>query len=375
MTSSARTFPIFGVHSALQRPIAWLGLHAISIAVALVAIFALLDHVTGVEATFVVLTYLLPISLVTWFRSRGAALSIAALATACSTWIFLAAQPEWTAGGAVLNALGAYGMFVVTIAILRALRRHVEREQLGRRAAVEQLRHADRLQVIGTLSAGVAHELGTPLNVISGAAEMIGDASASRVRIGELSALILRQTEQITSIIRQLLDFGRRGGPSTQEIDLDRAVTLTAEMLRAAARKRNVAIELDQMLGDRGVHANARELEQVVSNLMLNGIQAMPGGGTLRVSTRAEARADGEWAAIVVQDQGEGIRPEHLPYIFDPFFTTKGIGEGTGLGLSVSYGIVSDWGGKIEVDSRPGHGAQFAVLLPMEPRETLMQRR
>jgi len=118
------------------------------------------------------------------------------------------------------------------------------------------------------------------------------------------------------------------------------------------------------------VRANPRELEQVVSNLMLNGIQAMPKGGTLRVTTRTELRPDGEWAAIVVEDQGDGIRPEHLPFIFDPFFTTKGIGEGTGLGLSVSYGIVSDWGGKIEVDSRPGHGAQFSVLLPIAQQRT-----
>lgn len=365
MTEPARAFPVLAVRTALRRPIAWLGTHAITIGVLLVAVFAMLDHLTGVEATFVVLTYLLPISLVTWFRSRAAALSIAAFATACTTWIFVTAQPATPVAGIVLNALGAYGMFVVTIAILRALRRHVEREQLGRRAAVEQLRHAERLQVIGTLSAGVAHELGTPLNVISGAAEMMDDPTVSRVRIGELSALILRQTEQITSIIRQLLDFGRRG-TMTEEIQVDRAVTATAEMLRTVAGKRHVAIELDSTFGSRGVRANPRELEQVVSNLMLNGIQAMPGGGTLRVTTRSELRPDGEWAAIVVEDQGDGIRPEHLPFIFDPFFTTKGIGEGTGLGLSVSYGIVSDWGGKIEVESRPGHGAQFAVLLPIE---------
>jgi signal transduction histidine kinase len=370
MTDPARAFPVLAARTALQRPIAWLGVHAIVIAVALVAAFAMLDHLTGVEATFVVLTYLLPISLVTWFRSRAAALSIAALATACTTWIFVTGQPATPVAGIVVNALGAYGMFVVTIAILRALRRHVEREQLGRRVAVEQLRHAERLQVIGTLSAGVAHELGTPLNVISGAAEMMDDPTVSRVRIGELSALILRQTEQITSIIRQLLDFGRQTGTAAAEIEVDRAVTATAEMLRTVAGKRHVAIELEPALGGRGVRANSRELEQVVSNLMLNGIQAMPKGGTLRVTTRSEIRPDGEWAAIVVEDQGEGIRPEHLPFIFDPFFTTKGVGEGTGLGLSVSYGIVSDWGGKIEVASRPGHGAQFAVLLPIASMRT-----
>ena len=122
------------------------------------------------------------------------------------------------------------------------------------------------------------------------------------------------------------------------------------------------------------MRANPLELEQVVSNLMLNGIQAMPRGGQLHVTTSLEDRVDATgqrhaFGAIVVADEGVGISEADLPRIFDPFFTTKGVGEGTGLGLSVSYGIVSDWGGTIEVTSAPGRGARFAVLIPLAKHE------
>ena len=340
--------------------------HAVlPLAVVLVAVFALLDHVTGVEATFVVLTYLLPIALVAWFRSRAAALAIAALATTATCWVFVSAQPAARLRDVALDGLGAFGMFAFAVFVLHALRRHVERERAQRYAAVEQLRHAERLSVIGTLAAGVAHELGTPLNVISGAAEMLAEDALPPPRVAELTDLIQRETQRITAIVRHLLDFGRRGGATPAKAELDATVARAADLLATTARKRDVALRLALDLREGRVRANARELEQVVSNLVLNGIQAMPRGGELHISTGLERRSDGTWAAVIVQDEGVGIRPEDLPYIFDPFFTTKGIGEGTGLGLSVSYGIVHDWGGRIEVTSEPGHGARFVVLVPL----------
>ena len=338
---------------------------AIPAALVLVAAFALLDHLTGVEATFVVLTYLFPIAIVAWFRSRPTALAIAALATIATTWVFVSAQPAAHAPDVALDALGAFGMFAFAVFVLHALRCHVERERAQRRTAVEQLRHAERLSVIGTLAAGIAHELGTPLNVISGAAEMLGEDVVSASRVTELVSLIQRETERITAIVRHLLDFGRGGGAAPARAELDASVAGAAELLASTARKRDISMRLALAPGIGRVRANSRELEQVVSNLVLNGIQAMPRGGELTISTGLQQRPDGHWAAVVVEDEGDGIRPEHLPYIFDPFFTTKGIGEGTGLGLSVSYGIVRDWGGRIEVASEPGHGARFVVLIPL----------
>jgi two-component system NtrC family sensor kinase len=253
-------------------------------------------------------------------------------------------------------------MFAAITVLLDALRRHVERERQQRRLAVEQLRHAERLNVIGTLAAGVAHELGTPLNVISGAAELLDERPDESVR--EHAALILRQTEKITAIIRHLLDFGRRGGSPATDLELDQAVERGVELLATTARKRGARVIFTAGAAGQRVRASARELEQVISNLMLNGLHAMTRGGSLRVTTGVERRGDIVYGTVAVADEGCGIAQEHLPCIFDPFFTTKGVGEGTGLGLSVSYGIVSDWGGRIEVTSRPGQGATFLVLLP-----------
>jgi signal transduction histidine kinase len=339
----------------------WLVRHITAASLVGVAVIAFVDHVTGVEITFVVMTYLAPISAVTWFRSRRHGLVLSALATSCAVLIVID-NVGLRISAVVFDGLGAFGMFAAITMVLDALRRHVERERQQRRLAVEQLRHAERLNVIGTLAAGVAHELGTPLNVISGAAELLDEGADDRVH--QHASLILRQTEKITAIIRHLLDFGRRNGSTPDELDLDQEIRRSVELLAATARRRGVNVVFQPGSAAQRVRASSRELEQVVSNLMINGIQAMARGGWLRISTGVEHRGDIVYGTVAVSDEGGGIAQEHLPFIFDPFFTTKGVGEGTGLGLSVSYGIVSDWGGRIEVHSRPGQGSTFVVLIP-----------
>ena len=339
--------------------------NVIPASIAALALLAAFDHVTGVTTTFVVLTYLLPIAATTWYHSRAAGVAIAVISTAVTVGIFLDTHPEGQASATVLNGVGAFGMYIAAALLLDALHERVERERAQRRIAVEQLRHAERLNVIGTLAAGVAHEIGTPLNVISGAAEILSEDPITDAKASELSQLILNPTEKITAIITHLLEFGRRGGTATTEVDVDRTIARTVELLAATARKRGVHIQFSGALdGEHRVRGSARELEQVVSNLALNGIQAMAHGGALRISTRLEERAGHAFAAIVVEDEGSGIREKDLPFIFDPFFTTKGVGEGTGLGLSVSYGIVQDWGGSFEVSSTPGRGTTFIVRMP-----------
>jgi signal transduction histidine kinase len=330
------------------------------------ALLAAFDHATGVETTFVVLTYLLPIAAATWYHSRVAGIAVAVVSTAVTVGIFVDTHAGARGSATVLNGIGAFGMYIAAAFLLDALHDRVERERAQRRLAVEQLRHAERLNVIGTLAAGVAHEIGTPLNVISGAAEILADDPITPAKASELSQLILNQSEKITAIIRHLLEFGRRGGTATAEVDVDGTIARALELLAATARKRGVDIRFAGTLGgEHRVRGSARELEQVVSNLALNGIQAMPHGGALHISTRVEARGEHAFAAIVVEDEGSGIREKDLPFIFDPFFTTKGVGEGTGLGLSVSYGIVQDWGGTFEVSSTPGRGTTFVVLMPL----------
>jgi signal transduction histidine kinase len=332
------------------------------ISLAALALFAAFDEVTGVETTFVVLTYLLPIAAATWYHSRAAGIAMAVVSTAVTVGIFVDMHVGAHSKAALFNGIGAFGMYIAAALLIDELHKRVERERAQRRLAIEQLRHAERLNIIGTLAAGVAHEIGTPLNVISGAAEILGEGEVTQAKANELSRLVLGQTEKITAIIRHLLEFGRRNGISPGEVDVDGTIARTVELLSATARKRGVDIQFTGALGgEQRVRGNARELEQVVSNLALNGIQAMPHGGVLRISTRR----DSDVAAIIVEDEGCGIREKDLPFIFDPFFTTKGVGEGTGLGLSVSYGIVQDWGGTFEVSSTPGRGTTFVVLMPL----------
>jgi two-component system, NtrC family, sensor kinase len=240
----------------------------------------------------------------------------------------------------------------------------------ARIAALEQLRHADRLVTVGQLASGVAHELGTPLNVMSGRAKMIARGMVAGDAVMDSARIIAEQAARIAAIIRQLLDFSRRREPSLGPADLRPIVTRTVELLATLARKRGVVLAVEGSEDALAARVDPGQIQQVLTNLVVNGLQAMDGG---RLVVRLERRRatpppdvggiPGEYAAVTVEDQGAGIAPEHLPRIFEPFFTTKDVGEGTGLGLSVAYGIVREHGGWIAVQSRPGAGSRFTVFL------------
>ncbi len=341
-----------------------------SLALLATLVVGLGDYVTGVETTFTLL-YLFPLAFGTWLRGRTFGVVVALLATACATLAVVLTNPTaLRIAPLVWNEFASFVTMLLVVWILTVLHAYVDRERSQRVLAVEQLRHAERLNLIGKLAAGVAHELGTPLNVISASAEMLEAAELSRANVSKHSAAILGQTRKMTTIIRHLLDFGRRSGSPRIMLDLRQVVTRAVDLLLPMAKKRNC-----QLLVDSGEHAvpvtgNASEIEQVFSNLIVNALQAMPGGGTVRVRVSVEPRATASatfrpFAQVAVQDSGEGIDEQVLAHVFDPFFTTKGVGEGTGLGLSVSYGIVQDHEGYIEVSSVKGKGARFAVLLPL----------
>jgi len=324
------------------------------------------DYITGVSITLVQLTYLAPLVAATWLNGRRLGLFVAALASACVGAIsFHVADLVWPSA---VNTLGCAGVFLVVVILTDRLRHYVAREQMQRWAAVEQLRHADRLNVIGVLAAGVAHELGTPLNVIAGNAELLAeDAEPAEHR--QAATTILAQTDKISAIITHLLAFGRRNAGTRTVVELDRVARSAAELIGSTARKRNATIDVQPSATPVRVRATDAQVEQVVSNLLLNAIQSMPRGGTIRIKTGVETRGEEKprtFGSITVEDEGVGIAEADLPRIFDPFFTTKDVGEGTGLGLSVSYGIVQDHGGSIEVASQRGRGSSFVVLLPVE---------
>ena len=249
--------------------------------------------------------------------------------------------------------------------------RRLADESAARVAALEQLRHTERLATVGQLAAGVAHELGTPLNVVSARAELLLSGPASPADAAANARIILEQTDRMTSIIHQLLDFSRRRGPSMGLGNLEQVVTRTLDLIAPAATRAKVRVEC-ATTGPLFARFDPTQMQQVLANVFMNGIQAMSDGGTLRVSVdtrRTRPPGDGsgpetECACVTVEDDGRGIAREDLARIFEPFFTTKRVGEGTGLGLAVAHGIVAEHGGWIVAESEVGKGSRFSIFLP-----------
>jgi signal transduction histidine kinase len=257
---------------------------------------------------------------------------------------------------------------------LAAAEERLRAETEARIATMEQLRHADRLATVGKLASGVAHELGTPLNVIMARAKMIH----SRPAIDEASkgnaAIVGEQASRMAAIIRLLLDFARPRVPKKTTVDLRSLVRETVDLLSPIGLKTRVSLEIEAEGEPIPARVDPGQIQQVLSNLVVNGIQASPQGASLRIEV-GKARAtpppwhegpEGDYLRIAVRDGGCGIPPEHIPHIFEPFFTTKGVGEGTGLGLPVALGIVREHGGWIAVSSSVGVGSSFSIHLPIE---------
>ncbi|MEO7033697.1 MAG: ATP-binding protein [Polyangiaceae bacterium] len=249
-------------------------------------------------------------------------------------------------------------------------------ETAARLHALEQLRHADRLVTVGKLASGIAHELGTPLNVVSGRAKMISQNPVSDEQTRNNARIVMEQSERMAQIIRQLLDFARAGKPNKTSIDLRHLAASTLSLLRPIAEKRRVTLHFNTEESVSEVVVDAAQLQQVVTNLVVNAVQASPEGATIEVglrNSRKSRRISGElgperergFVCITVSDRGVGMSAETLERIFEPFFTTKDVGEGTGLGLAVAYGIVQEHGGFITVESKLTEGSRFEVYLPI----------
>ncbi len=251
-------------------------------------------------------------------------------------------------------------------------RLRIASETEARMAALEQLRHTDRLATVGHLAAGVAHELGTPLSVASARAQLIASTDMPRPQVVANATIIIEQSDRMTAIIQQLLGFSRRRGGTVGVADVRHIITHTLDMLSSAANKAQVFVTYEPGATPLLANVDANQLLQALANIVLNGLQAMRQGGALQV--RAETRhtrppgddgsAEGGYLCVTVEDNGSGISPDSLPHIFEPFFTTKEIGEGTGLGLAVAQGIITEHGGWIAVESTLGRGTRFSIFLP-----------
>jgi signal transduction histidine kinase len=245
--------------------------------------------------------------------------------------------------------------------------------------ALEQLRHADRLGTVGTLASGIAHELGTPLNVVAARAEMIARREVEGGEAVQSAQVIEQSAARMTTILRQLLDFARRRPAETQPCDLVGLARETCGLLSTLAEKKGVALELADGHASVVAEVDVGPMQQALTNLVVNAIQAVNPGGHIHIEVGRVARpidgAASRCAFLRVRDDGEGIEADRISHVFEPFFTTKPVGEGTGLGLAVAYGIVRDHGGVIEVESEPGQGSTFTIVIPERATEPGMVAR
>jgi len=228
-----------------------------------------------------------------------------------------------------------------------------------------QLTQADKLSSIGLLAAGVAHEVNTPLAVISSYAQMLSKQLQGDEKKFAVLDKITRQTFRASEIVNNLLNFSRTSATEFSDVDLNRVILDTLSLLEHQFKTSKIRVHDELSPHLPRIQGNAGRLQQVFLNLFLNAKDAMPQGGVLRVTT-----SNGDGVSVVVTDTGSGIPQEHIQRIYDPFFTTKtlpqdGQRRGTGLGLSVTYGIIQEHAGKIRVESAPEEGTSFYLDFPL----------
>jgi len=224
----------------------------------------------------------------------------------------------------------------------------------------EQMSQTEKLTSLGLLAAGVAHEVNTPLAVISNYIQMLAKQMPENDPRHSIIEKIVKQTFRASEIVNNLLNFSRTGAAETSDVDVNRVVEDTLALVSHPLMTSQIQVVKNLSEGLPAVRGSANKLQQVFLNLFLNARDAMPSGGILEVRTNTHNGS----VEIEVVDTGAGIPREHIHRIFDPFFTTKASGRGTGLGLSVSYGIIKEHAGKVDVRSAPGKGTSFHVELP-----------
>jgi signal transduction histidine kinase len=272
---------------------------------------------------------------------------------------------------------------------LQAAHQEIVRQAEERLQLEEEVQQAQKLAAVGMLAAEVAHEIGTPLNVISGRAEVL-DRSLPEDHPGHRHLdLILKQAERIGGIVRALLDYSRPRRPVLEPEAVLPIIGRVADLLLGRCRDREVRIGLELPVGLPPILGDTDHLQQLFLNLLLNALDASPQGGTIRVTTGTDpvlapedrtavtrGKAESPCLAVHIVDEGPGIPPERLPHVFLPFFSTKARGQGTGLGLPIAEEIVRAHGGEVEVLTAPGRGTEVIVRLPLahppagEPVET-----
>lgn len=265
----------------------------------------------------------------------------------------------------VVSSANQYQRLQETVHQLRVAQVEARARLAAQQEAEMRLVQAGKLAAVGEMAAGIAHELNNPLTTVTGFSELILDEMPKDAPHRADVEMVLHEALRARGVVRRLLDFARQGERTRAKSDMNEivsdALALTKHFVHTSGVQLDVVFKKDLPW----VSVDSNQMKQVLLNLIHNSLQAMPTGGTLEIKTDAHVKHDREWVTIAIKDNGIGIESRDQEHIFEPFFTTKGGSGGTGLGLSVTYGIVTDHGGTIEVESQPGAGSVFTVWLPV----------
>ena len=265
----------------------------------------------------------------------------------------------------VITSADQYQRLQVTISQLRSTQMELRARMEAQRSAENRLIQAAKLAAVGEMAAGIAHELNNPLTSVTGFAELVLEEMPEGSESRKDLETVMREALRARDVVRRLLDFARQSESTRARASLNEVVedvvALSKHLIHTSGIE--LKIELEQNLP--WVLMDANQMKQVLINLVHNSLQAMPDGGEMEIKTSNASRHNRDWITVSVQDTGVGIPQLEQARIFEPFYTTKGNQGGTGLGLSVTYGIITDHGGQIDVVSQPGAGAKFTVWLPL----------
>jgi len=265
-----------------------------------------------------------------------------------------------------VSGVDRYQMLQDTIQILQTTQDELQERMEAQRSAENRLIQAAKLAAVGEMAAGVAHELNNPLTTVAGFSELVLEDLPLNSPQREDLELVLREAKRARSVVRRLLDFARQSESVRVRADLNEVVEDVVILTRHLLETNKIDLEMEFGKKLPWVLMDRDQIKQVVLNLLHNALHAMPQGGKLSILTKLRQKKKKKWLILAIQDNGEGITADDLARIFEPFFTTKADDGGTGLGLAVSYGIITDHDGFIDVQSAPNEGACFTVWLPID---------
>jgi len=264
----------------------------------------------------------------------------------------------------VITSADQYQRLQVTISQLRSTQVELRARMEAQRSAENRLVQAAKLAAVGEMAAGIAHELNNPLTSVTGFAELaLGDIPPGSETHKDLE-IVMREAARARDVVRRLLDFARQSESTRARASLNDVVEDVVALSRHLIHTSGVTLRLALQENLPWILVDVNQMKQVLLNLIHNALQAMPNGGELTISSESGLRNGRDWIRVSVHDTGIGIPRVDQTRIFEPFYTTKGDQGGTGLGLSVTYGIITDHGGQIDVESQPGAGSKFSVWLP-----------